>query len=148
MERLIMKKKRSRICNSNGFTLIEIMIALVVFAVGILAIATLASVNINSNSKAHTTTENVSFNIGELETHSIMNWYAYSSLVGDYPKEFISDTGVSHTIDADIGTYALDEDGNSVLPVLNTRVVTVTTSFEDNLGKERTTKFKMIKPKQ
>lgn len=62
--------------NSQGFTLVELMIALLVFAVGILAVAGLQVTSIRYNADAQRTSEASMFAQSKMEELMVMNYDA------------------------------------------------------------------------
>jgi prepilin-type N-terminal cleavage/methylation domain-containing protein len=66
MQRLIHIIKR-RTMNSQGFTLLETMISLAVFAIGILGVMTLQTTSINSNTLAEDVQNNTVIAMGTIE---------------------------------------------------------------------------------
>ncbi len=60
------RKKRDSI-GSSGFTLIEVLIAMAIFSIGILAIATMQLSSVNSNGNARRFSEAAAFAQGQIE---------------------------------------------------------------------------------
>lgn len=74
-----------------GFTLLELLIALVVFAVGILGVYSMQMVSITGNSKSRIVSEGSTMGAGFLET--IISWdYDHQALVDDDDSADASDS--------------------------------------------------------
>ncbi len=65
-QRLFKYCKRQN-CNDTGYTIVEVLIAIMIFSVGILGIAKMQVVSINANSIAGKYTEGSSFGTSEIE---------------------------------------------------------------------------------
>ena len=70
--------------NHDGFTIIEVVIAMAIFAIGILAVASLQVATINGNSSARKTTDAVTLAENRLET--MMN-VPYAGITGGQATE-------------------------------------------------------------
>lgn len=88
--------------NNRGFTLTEIMIALAVFTVGILAVNTMQTASIKGNSKARQITE-----VSNLASDRIEKIIAL-----DYDDPPLSDTNKDGT-DQDANLDGIDDDGGN-----------------------------------
>lgn len=62
-----MKQLHRLVGNESGFTLIEVLIALTIFAIGLLALAGMQVTGIQGNAKAHEVTAKTALAIGILE---------------------------------------------------------------------------------
>ncbi len=137
--------------NQHGFTLIEIMIAMVVFAIGILAVAAMQTSAIKCNSRASGLTEATIVADSRMEQFMTL----------DYNDPVLNDTdgdGVGGLNDATIAS----SDGSSVYaaqsglvynifwniainsPVLNTKQIRLIVNWTEH-GKARSLTFNFIK---
>ena len=99
--------------NENGFSMIEILISLSIFAVGLLAISSLQIGAINSNARSGRTVEAVALAQEQVETLMTSN---YDDVVTSGPVTVNSRYNLSWTVDA---------------PVLNTKDVAVVVSWPE-----------------
>jgi len=76
----LIKQSTKQIRNDNGFTIIEVLIAMIIFAVGILAIGKMQLVSINGNNIAGKYTEGSTLGVSEIE-NIIATAYDDASLV-------------------------------------------------------------------
>ncbi|MDA3832849.1 MAG: prepilin-type N-terminal cleavage/methylation domain-containing protein [Spirochaetales bacterium] len=68
--------------NQNGFTLVELLIALVIFTVGILGVATMQITSIQGNSKGRQISE--ATNVGADRIERLLSWnYDHPALIDD-----------------------------------------------------------------
>lgn len=102
--------------SEKGFTLVEILAAIVVFAFGMLALFKLQVATVTSNTKAHGLTQAAAFAQNRLET--LMTW-SYDD-PGSGSTTWLrdtngngtnQDTGVPDGIDDDGGNFGLDDTG-------------------------------------
>lgn len=99
----------SRMTNQSGFTLLEVLIALVIFAVGILGVATMQISSIQGNSKGRQISE--ATNVAARQVEAIVAWdYNSAPLIDDDDAK--DETDADADIDSGDGTNQdLDNDG-------------------------------------
>ncbi|MEN6440045.1 MAG: prepilin-type N-terminal cleavage/methylation domain-containing protein [Syntrophobacter sp.] len=102
------------LCNEKGFTLVEILAAIVVFAFGMLALFKLQAATVVSNTNAHELTQAAAFAQNRLER--IMTWpYDDPGSGGSYLRDTNGNgTGQdanSDGIDDNGGNFGLDDTG-------------------------------------
>ncbi|MCP3940829.1 MAG: prepilin-type N-terminal cleavage/methylation domain-containing protein [Desulfobacteraceae bacterium] len=105
-----MLKKRCQI-NSDGFTLIEVLIALAIFAIGILGIATMQISSTNGNTGARKHSEASEFAQGQVD---LLMATSFADLA-DGALVTASGYTVIWTVDPDNNAVDLDGDGNDDL---------------------------------
>ena len=99
-------KKHQRKHNDAGFTLIEVMIALLVFAIGVLALARMQLAAVKGNATAEGITEAVVFGSDQIE--QMLSWdYDDSRLDSSNDGDFTLADGSTITRDG----YQADPDG-------------------------------------
>lgn len=115
-----------------GFTLIEVMMAAVVLAIGLLALAAMQTAAIKANYQAKKHTLAVSLAETQLEAYRNM---AYDSI----PSGVITDTDVTS---GDVGHFTRVITIENDTPVAGVKTITVAVSWND--GKLRTATLKTI----
>ncbi|MBI5550462.1 MAG: prepilin-type N-terminal cleavage/methylation domain-containing protein [Desulfobacterales bacterium] len=138
-------KTKSRLSDARGFTLVEAMIGLLVFAVGVLGMLKFQAVSINSNNAAHISSENTNAGVSAIERLFALDWDEPGARPEDDGNDTIGESRVTFDITTgpSAGTMALvDERGRP-----SVRLITVTSTFVDQGGTERTTTLRLIKPR-
>ncbi len=102
----IMFKKSIQTQKSAGFTLIEVLIAMTVFSVGILAVITMQTTGVSGNAKAQTISK--ATNIAADRMEILMNLSYTSSLLEDPPTSGIGTDAKTDGVDND-GDGSIDE---------------------------------------
>ncbi len=111
--------------NSRGFTLNEVMIALSIFAIGILAVASLMISSINENTSARKVTEATT--LAEIHLERLMA-LPYESIAADETTD---------------GAYSISWDVAEDEVVANTKSLTVTVTWVDR-GKQRSVSIRNL----
>ncbi len=124
--------KPSLAARTDGFTLIEVMMAAVVLAIGLLGLAAMQTAAIKANYQAKKHTLATSLAETQLETYRNM---AYDSI----PSGTITDTKVTS---GDVGNFTRTVIIENDTPVAGLKTITVSVSWND--GKLRTTTLKTI----
>jgi type IV pilus assembly protein PilV len=159
---ITMSKKQSirklNICHNNqGFTLIEIMVAMVIFAIGILSVAALQTKATKGNISANRSTRAFTWCSDRMEvlmslpyTHddldATLNAGEHSQDVGSFTQATdgidndydgqIDEAGETGNID--IEWTVVDNDGVAPNPPEFTKSITVTVTWQTPMGQEKT----------
>lgn len=121
-----LKKTLGRICKDHGFSILEVLIALSIFSIGILAVAQMQIVAMNNNKTVAMRSDAMWMGQERMESVAARAFSELSSLVGTTTKIFRHRTyDVTVTLGTLVGTA-----GNQ------SRDVAVVVSFEDR-GKDR-----------
>lgn len=119
--------------NEQGFTVIEVLIATTIFAVGLLAVATMMISSIRTNSQAALITEGVSRAHNKVEELLSLD-YAASVLVdaNDNGSAGLEDT-TSPAADSSelLGNYNLYWNVANDIPVVDAKTIRVITTWND-----------------
>ncbi|EMS80592.1 type IV pilus modification protein PilV [Desulfotignum phosphitoxidans] len=119
----------SKLNNKSGFTLIEVLVAMAVFAIGILAITGMQVTSIQGNQSARLRTEAVSYASKHMDT-LISNGYSAA-------------TDGSATEGSIILTWTVTGDS----PVTGTKTIVLTATWDDKWGaKSVTLRYIMYNP--
>ena len=153
------KKKYSqklKVCNNNqGFTLIEIMIAMVIFVVGMLSVAAMQTSATKGNNTANRTTRAFTWCSDRMEvlmslpyTDASLNAGLHSEANGDFAQ---TSDGIDNDYDGQIdeagenGVVSIewtvaDNDGvtGAPPPPANTKSISVTVTWRTPLGRQKT----------
>ena len=119
MKRLSFKK--NSLGNENGFTMIEILIAISIFAVGMLAVASMQVSGIHGNSTANTLTGAAAWAADTMET-LLVRPYDHIDLDPGGPYPYPEGTQGRYTIE-----WTVQQD----VVMLNTKTITVNVSYSD-----------------
>ena len=136
--------RRSSTLNSNrGFTLIEVMIGMVIFAIGILSVAAMQTSAVRGNTSANKTTRAFAWCSDRMEFLKSLPYTDASLTAGNYPQTLPAkeNDGVDNDYDG-----LIDEAGEtgqvdltwSITDVGNTKFITVTASWQTPLGQDKT----------
>ena len=141
-------------CNNHGFTLIEVLIALAVFAIGILGVFTLQMTAIKGNASARGVTENYLSGMDKVE--ELMDRPFDDALLNE-------NAGVPYTLATDAdgidndGDGTVDEAGETgdiniqwvvqddVMWAQPIKIVTVTVTSTVNGGRQKTISFDFLR---
>ncbi len=125
-------KTRSRLSDRKGFTLVEAMIGLLVFTVGILGMLKFQAVSINSNTAAHTSTDNTNAGVSVIERLFALGWDEPGARPEDDDNQTTGDSKVNIDIatgPSDGAVALVDDKGRP-----SVRLITVTSTFVDQGG--------------
>jgi len=155
--------RKLNICHNNqGFTLIEIMVAMVIFAIGILSVAALQTKATKGNISANRSTRAFTWCSDRMEmlmslpyidanlddgSHSELNGdfdQATDGIDNDYDGQ-IDEAG--ETGDIDIEWTVVDNDGVTGVPPPPqfTKSITVTVTWRTPMGQEKTVNLRTIR---
>jgi len=142
--------------NQKGFTLVELLIALVIFAVGILGVATMQTTSIKGNSKSRQISE--ASNVAADQIEKIMSLKYDDAILTDGAGTHDGIDGLDdlsspdHTLDSDSDGVADDQDGDGIPdvrwniavnePLQNTKTIKV---IVDPPGSSRNVEMTYIK---
>ena len=158
--------RKSNICHNNqGFTLIEIIVAMVIFAIGILSVAALQTKATKGNISANRSTRAFTWCSDRMEmlmslpyTDANLNAGPHSEDNGDFDQATdlidndydgeIDEAG--ETGDIDIEWLVVDNDGVTGLPGLTpppefTKTITVTVTWTTPMGQEKTVNLRTVR---
>jgi len=122
----------------DGFTLIEVLVAITIFAVGLLAVAAMQNSAILMNSSAGKLTELSTLGMDQIEKLSSLPYDdPWLEEAGNYPN---TDTA-GNTHQQTMGDYTVSWNVNDNNPVTNTKNITVRVS-----GRDKTAVISFIKP--
>ena len=119
----------------EGFTLIEVLIALTIFAVGLLAVAAMQTTSIRVNSSAGKMTTRITFAQDQMEKFLIMP-YTSPWLEAADPDS----AGNTHTLAQNADGYVVSWTVTDNIPISNKKTVTITV-----LGRGKTLQFVGVK---
>lgn len=136
--------RKSSTWNSNrGFTLIEVMIGMVIFAIGILSVAAMQTGAIRGNTSANKTTRAFAWCSDRMEFLKSLPYTDASLNAGNYPQTLPAseNDGIDNDYDG-----LVDEAGEtgqvdltwSITDVGNTKLITVTATWGTPLGQDKT----------
>lgn len=125
-------RRREFLKDSSGFTLIEVMIAAVVLAIGLLSLAAMQVAAVKANYQAKKNTLAVSLAENQIESYRNM---AYDSL----PSGMVTDTNL---ISGGVGNFTRVTTIENEKPVAGLKTITVSVSWND--GKLRTVVLRTI----
>ncbi len=130
----------------RGFTLLEAMIGMMVFTIGVLGMLKFQAVSINSNTAANTSSFNTNLGVSTIERLFSLNWnengaQATPEICG------VDDNGLETcwliTEGPGPGINAIGNEKSE--PVV--RLITVRTTFVDQGGTRRSTTLRLMKPR-
>lgn len=130
----------------NGFTIVETLIGMTIFTIGLLGILMFQSVSIKNNTRAQTSTENTHNAMGTIERIFAINW----NDPGAQPEPGITEQiDANHSVTWQItespaaGVVTMTDDTNSP----NVRLITVTAEYDGDDGMSRSVTFRLLKPR-
>jgi type IV pilus assembly protein PilV len=130
------KSVEKDIKREGGFTLLEVVIAISILAIGLLAVATMQTAAIRSNDNAYTVTESTTWAQDRLEALTALPYTDAALSLGTGKADPLSPTPAGYTITYDV------EDG----PITgNTKLITVTVTRTDR-GVTKTRRLRCVKP--
>jgi type IV pilus assembly protein PilV len=119
------EKKRNVLRTQGGFTLIEVLIALTIFAVGLLAIAAMQTSAIQMNSTGNRITELSTLGIDQLENLMSLPYAdPWLEQAGNYPNN--DSAGNTHQLTT--GAYTVRWNVVDNVPTTKTKTITLTAS--------------------
>jgi len=126
-------QRKARTDREKGFTLVEILIALTIFAIGMLAIANMQVWGIVGNATAKWHTEAATWASDRIERLMTLD-YAHADLAaGPHPGAPITE-----------GHYSISWNVTDSTPIPNAKAVVVTVTWKDR-GKNKSTAFTYYK---
>ncbi len=146
MKRLLDSIKTIR-SNQQGLTLLEAVIGMAIFTIGILAIAHLQNVSTHNNSLAQTATVNSHHAMQTIESLFAMGWNSPDAQPTPPIKEF-RDGGL-YEVEWGINEYptagvvAMADE----LSQPTVRLITVTSTYTDEGGTRRSVTLRLLKPR-
>lgn len=136
--------------NDAGFSLIEVMIALLVFAIGVLGLAQLQSTAINGNAKAEGITEAAVAGSDLLE--QMLSWdYDDSQLDSSNDSDtYTLSGGATYTVDGHqtdpSGLFDIYWDVTDASPVTDSKTIDITVIWQSK-GEQKTLSLSTVKAK-
>lgn len=133
--------------DQSGFTLLETVIAIVIFIVGVLGVFLMQGLVMDNNSLAQTATENTHHAMQTVEDLFAMNWD--SAVTQPTPGQTELRDGGKYQVDWAIttnpspGVVTMADD----LGQASVRLITVTSTYVDKGGTQRSVTFRMLKPR-
>ena len=129
-------RKRLHRKSQNGFTIVEIMVALGILAFGILAVASMQTASLSGTSKAHSVTDGTAVAMAQVEQLMALT-YSHSDLTdGSHPSTPVTDASGRYRIE-----WFCDNDD----PVPNTKTIQVVISWDEPGGVTKSTDLTYIK---
>lgn len=122
--------------HQSGFTLIEVMIALVIFAVGFLAMNSLQLTSINKNAASSSITGSTSWASAQIE--DILSW--------DYLDARLVQGAAITPLTSQDGVYTITWSVTDNTVINNTKLVTITVNW-NQMGTGQTTTITTVVPK-
>lgn len=119
----------NKISSNQGFTLVEVLIGVTVFSIGILAVGTMQISSIKGNSTARGITEAGTWAADQAERLVAL----------PYDDPDLEDTTTPHTVPHQ-GKYEISWDVTDDDPIVNTKKITVDVKWKDR-GVEKTVAF-------
>jgi prepilin-type N-terminal cleavage/methylation domain-containing protein len=133
--------------DQGGFTLLETVIAMAIFTVGLLGVFLMQSVSVNNNTLAQTATENTHHAMQTVEDIFAMGWN--SNATQPTPGQTELRDGNRYQVDWTISTSPApgvvtmaDDMGQP-----SVRMITVTSSYVDKGGSRRSVTLSLLKPR-
>ena len=105
---------------SGGFTLIEVLLAIAIFSIGILAVGSMQISAVNNNASARMRTEATLHATEKMETLMLI----------PYNDPDLSDT--THTDASDDNIYCMEWDVQEDYPLASTKTITLSVRWTDN----------------
>jgi type II secretory pathway component PulJ len=130
------KKIKCRLANSDGFTLLDAMIGVLVFSVGILAIAALQTNSVKSNTLAE-----------DVQINTVMAMDQIEELMAtDFLDQRVNGDGTTCGA-ANDPRYTICVQRLDNLAIPGAKKVVVTSQFTSTVGKTQTVTLKIFKPR-
>jgi prepilin-type N-terminal cleavage/methylation domain-containing protein len=127
---------------NRGFTLIEVMIGMVIFAIGILSVAAMQTSATRGNTTANRTTRAFTWCSDRMEFLKSLPFTDARLVAGNYPQ--VAPTTENDGVDNDYDGL-IDEAGETgvnltwnITDVGNTKLITVTANWRTPLGRQKT----------
>jgi type IV pilus modification protein PilV len=110
--------KKDKENNNQGFSLIEVLIAMAIFSIGIMAIAALQITSINSNSSARKITDVTYYAENQIETLMSLPWADADLTAGTHTEA----TADGYTIEWIVTDSDLDANGDADSKIIDLAV--------------------------
>ena len=110
--------KKDKENNNQGFSLIEVLIAMAIFSIGIMAIAALQITGINSNSSARKITDVTYYAENQMETLMSLPWADADLIAGTHTEA----TADGYTIEWIVTNSDLDANGDADSKIIDLAV--------------------------
>ena len=135
---------------NQGFTLIEVMIGMVIFAIGILSVAAMQTSATRGNTTAYKTTRAFAWCSDRMEILKSLPYTDANLTAGNYPQ--VAPATENDGVDNDYDGF-IDEAGEtgqvdltwSITDVGNTKLIIVNASWRTPLGKDKTHTLRTVR---
>ena len=117
----ILRRKQGLLADNAGFGFIDLMLAMVVLTIGVLALADLQIVSSKGNTSSKSTA--AALNIAENKLEEIKGM-VYANIAAEAPTP-VPDSGVTFTRQVTVTTNS---------PIMSTKTITVIVTWSDNTG--------------
>jgi type IV pilus assembly protein PilV len=124
----------------EGFTLIEVLIALTIFAVGLLAVAAMQTTSIRVNSSAGKMTTRITFAQDQMEKFLNMPYTSDWLDPAGNPPAGVDPSGNTHTLPANADGYVVSWSVTNNSPISNKKTIVISVA-----GKGKTINFVGVK---
>ena len=133
--------RTEKLKKEDGFTLIEVLIAITIFAVGLLAVAAMQTSAIKMNSTAGKLTNLSTWGMDKIEELSALPYTSPWLQIAGNPPDGEDTNGNTHVQVSGDGYYTISWTVNNNDPVTNIKNITVTVT-----GRGKSTNINFLKP--